>query len=104
MSLVFSKYLHLLETTSPSVYSLNFAVEIVAISKHVVQEYGGLFALLWRWKNSICCHAYRVNCLWEEAENQYVNRLTIEPQTFCGFKVIELKPDTAKNQQCVIIT
>ena len=27
----------------------------------------------------ICCHAYRVNHFWEEAENQYVDRLTIEP-------------------------
>ena len=32
------------------------------------------------------CHAYRVNRVWEEAENQWVNRLTIEPQTFCGLK------------------
>ena len=39
----------------------------------------------------ICCHAYRVNCLREEAENRWVNRLTIEPQTFCGLKEIELK-------------
>ena len=30
----------------------------------------------------ICCHAYRVNRLWKEAENWYVNRLPIEPQTF----------------------
>ena len=28
----------------------------------------------------ICCHAYRVNRVWEEAENRWVNRLTIEPQ------------------------
>ena len=39
----------------------------------------------------ICCHAYRVNRVWEEADNQWVNRLTIEPQTFCGLKEIELK-------------
>ena len=38
----------------------------------------------------ICCHAYRVNRVWEEAENRWVNRLTIEPQTFCGLKEIEL--------------
>ena len=46
----------------------------------------------------ICCHAYRVNRVWEEAENRWVNRLTIEPQTFCGLKEIELKnqEDTAK--------
>ena len=30
--------------------------------------------------------AYRVNRVWEEAENRWVNRLTIEPQTFCGLK------------------
>ena len=39
----------------------------------------------------ICCHAYRVNHVWEEAENQWVNKLTIEPQTFCGLKEIKLK-------------
>ena len=39
----------------------------------------------------ICCHAYRVNRLWKKAENQYMNRLTIEPQTLCGLKEIELK-------------
>ena len=45
----------------------------------------------------ICCHAYRVNRVWEEAENRWVNRLTIEPQTFCGLKEIELKnKDTTK--------
>ena len=41
----------------------------------------------------ICCHAYSVNRVWE-AENQWVNRLTIEPQTFCGLKEIELKTRT----------
>ena len=51
----------------------------------------------------ICCHAYRVNRVWEEAENRWVNRLTIEPQTFCGLKEIELKTRKIqrKNQQCV---
>ena len=39
----------------------------------------------------ICCHAYRENHLWEEVETRWVNRLTIEPQTFCGLKEIELK-------------
>ena len=43
--------------------------------------------------------------MWEEAENRWVNRLTIEPQTFCGLKEIELKPRKIerKNQQCVTI-
>ena len=39
----------------------------------------------------ICCHAYRANRVWEAAENRWVNRLTIESQTFCGLKEIELK-------------
>ena len=54
----------------------------------------------------ICCHAYRVNRIWEEAENRWVNRLTIEPQTFCGLKEIELKTRKIqrKNRQCVTIT
>ena len=53
----------------------------------------------------ICCHTYRVNLLWEEAENWWVNRLTIESQTFCGLKEIELKTTKIqqKNQQCVTI-
>ena len=53
-----------------------------------------------------CYHAYRVNRAWEEAENRWVNRLTIEPQTVCGSKEIELKTRKIqrKNQQCVAIT
>ena len=53
----------------------------------------------------ICCHAYRVNRVWEEVEHRWVNRLTIEPQTFCGLKEIELKTRKIqrKNQQCVTI-
>ena len=49
---------------------------------------------------------YRVNRVWEEAENRWVNRLTIEPQTFCGLKEIELKTRKTqrKNQQYVTIT
>ena len=34
----------------------------------------------------ICCHTYGVNCLWEEAENWCMDRLTIEPQNFCSLK------------------
>ena len=54
----------------------------------------------------ICCQAYRVNRVWEEAENRWLNRLTIEPQTFCGLKEIKLKTRKIqrKNQQCVTIT
>jgi len=46
---------------------------------------------------SICCHAHRVKREWQEAENWCRGRLTIEPQTFCGLKEIELK--TTKIQQ-----
>ena len=54
----------------------------------------------------ICCHAYRVNRLQEEAENRWVHGLTIEPQTFCGLKEFELntRKIQRKNQQCVTIT
>ena len=53
----------------------------------------------------ICCHTHRINRTWEEAENRWVNRLTIEPQTLCGLKEIELKTRKIqrKNQQCVTI-
>ena len=37
---------------------------------------------------SLSPNSYWVNRLWEEAENRWVNRLTIEPQTFCGLKEI----------------
>jgi len=33
----------------------------------------------------ICCHAHRVNHEWQEVENWYRGRLTIEPQTFCAW-------------------
>ena len=55
----------------------------------------------------ICINAYRVNRLREEAENWWVNRLTIEPQTFCGLKEIELKTRKIQRQNqlnCVTIT
>jgi len=39
----------------------------------------------------ICCHAYRVNRLWQEAEIWQGERITIEPQIFCYLKEIELK-------------
>ena len=45
-----------------------------------------------------CCHAYSINHIWEEAENRWVNRLTIHPQAFGGLKEIEIKnqEDTTK--------
>jgi len=39
----------------------------------------------------ICCHAYRVNCYLKEVGNCQGDRVTIEPQTFCYLKEIELK-------------
>ena len=47
----------------------------------------------------IFCHAYRINRVWEEAENRWVNRLTIEPQTFCGLKEIDLKKTGRYNEK-----
>ena len=54
----------------------------------------------------IYCHAYRLNRVWEAAENQWVNRLTIEPQIVFGLKEIELKTRKIqrKNQHCITIT
>jgi len=51
----------------------------------------------------ICC---RVNCKWQGAENQQGDRATIEPQTFCYLKEIELKimKIQRKSQQLVTIT
>jgi len=53
----------------------------------------------------ICCHAYRVNCETQEAENWYRGRLAIKPQTFCDLKEIELKTMKIQqnNQQYVMI-
>ena len=47
----------------------------------------------------IYCHTYRVNRAWEEAENRWVNRLAIEPQTFCRLKEIELKTRKIKRKK-----
>ena len=49
-------------------------------------------------KTPICCHASSLNCLREGTENRWVNRLTIEPQTFSGLKAIKVKnhKDTVK--------
>ena len=42
----------------------------------------------------ICCHAYRVNRVWEEAENRWVNRLTIGTSNLLWFE-----RNRAKNQE-----
>jgi len=39
-----------------------------------------------RKNNTNLFHAYRVNHLWQEAENRQGDRVTIEPQTFCYLK------------------
>ena len=52
----------------------------------------------------ICCHAYRVNRVWEEAGNRWVNRLTIEPQTFCGLKEIELENRKIQRKNQLYVT
>ena len=48
------------------------------------------------WKmTSICYHAHRVNCEWQETENWYRGRLTIERTK--GHKDIAKKPIVCKN-------
>ena len=97
------------KTRTPYPIALNFGTQKGDIKTHLGTNFG------WNTINRqsyerlftpICCHAYRVNRVWEEAENRWVNRLTIEPQTFCGLKEIELKNRKIqrKNQQCVTIT
>ena len=56
-------------------------------------------------KITICCHVCRVNCLRQETDNLWVNRLTVEPKTFCGLKEMELKTRKiqCKNQHCIKI-
>jgi len=54
----------------------------------------------------ICYYANTVNHLWQEAENRQGDRVTIEPQTFCYLKEIELKITKVQRdtQQWVTIT
>jgi len=39
----------------------------------------------------ICCHVYKINRKWQEAGNWQGDRVTIDPQTFCYLKEIELR-------------
>ena len=55
----------------------------VISSQGVIRDYSQILT-------PIGCHAYIVNRLWEEAINQDVDRLTIEPQTICGLNEIKL--------------
>ena len=40
----------------------------------------------------------RLNRLWEEVENRYVQRVTIAPQTFCGLVEIKLDHEDTAHQ------
>ena len=78
--------------------ALKFGIQTIGITAHLGTKCG-LNTVNTRkvmcdcsWKlTPICCHAHRVNRGWHEAENQYRGGLTIESQTFCGLKEIELK-------------
>ena len=91
-------YKNCYKTRTPYPIALKFGTENGGITVHLGTNFG------WNTINRqrvmsdysqkitpICCHAYRVKRVWEEAENRWVNRLTIEPQTFCGLKEIKLK-------------
>ena len=101
------------KTRTPHPIALKFGTQKGDIKAHIDTNFGWntinrqtVMSDYSRKITPICCHAYRVNRVWEEAENRWVNRLTIEPQTFCGLKEIKLKNRKIqrKNQQCVTIT
>ena len=106
-------YKNCYKTRTPYPIALKFGTQKGGIKAHLCTNIGWNTINRQRVMNDysrkispICCHAYRVNRVWEEAENRWVNRLTIEPKTFCGLKEIELKTRKIqrKNQQCVTIT
>ena len=106
-------YKNCYKTRTPYPIALKFGTQKADIKAHLGTKFGWntinrqrVMSDYSRKITPICCHAYRVNRVWEEAENRWVNRLTIEPQTFCGLKEIELKTRKIqqKNQQCVTIT
>ena len=47
----------------------------------------------------MCCHAHRINHLWQETESLCRERVTMEPQTFCSLEKIKLK---AMNKNLVV--
>ena len=78
--------------------TLKFGTQIGGVGAHLGIKFGVNKRINHRVINDhsqkitpICCHTHRINCLWEEAKNRYVDRATIEPQTFCGLKEIKLK-------------
>ena len=92
-------YKNYYKTRTPYPISLKFGTQKGGMKAHLGTNFGWntinrqrVMSDYSRKITPICCHAYRVNRVWEEAENRWVNRLTIEPQTFCGLKEIELKP------------
>ena len=106
-------YKNCYKTRTPYPIALEFGTQKGGIKAHLCTNFGWntinrqrVMSDYSRKITPICCHAYRVNRVWEEAETRWVNRLTIEPQTFCGLKEIELKTRKIqrKNQQCVTIT
>ena len=101
------------KTRTPHPIALKFGTQKGSIKAHLGTNFGWntinrqrIMSDYSRKITPICCHVYGVNRVWEEAENRWVNRLTIEPQTFCGLKEIELKTRKIqrKHQQCVTIT
>ena len=83
----------LLPNLSEIASSLKFGTQKGDIKAHLGTKFGwntvnsqGVISNYSQKITPIFCHAYRVNRLWEEAENWCMDRLTIEPQTFCGLK------------------
>ena len=92
--------------------ALKFSTQIGGVTAHLGTKFGfntiitrKVIRDYLRKITPICCHAHRVKYERQEAENWYRGRLTIEPQTLCGLKEIELNTMKIqqKNQQCVII-
>ena len=105
-------YKNCYKTQTPHPITLTFGTQKGDIKAHLGTNFGWITINRRRVMSNysrkitpICCHAHSVNRVWEEAENRWVNRLTIESQTFCGLKEIELKNRKIqrKNQQCVTI-
>ena len=91
-------YKNCYKTQTPHLIALQFGTQKRDIKAHLSTNFGWntinrqrVMSDYSRKITPICCHAYRVNRVWEEAENRWMNRLTIEPQTCCSLKGIELK-------------
>ena len=91
-------YKNCYKTRMPYPIALKFSTQNGGITAHLGTNFGwntiNRQRVISNYSRQItprCCHAYRVNCLWEEAENRWVNRLTMKPKTFSGLKEFELK-------------